>query len=93
MLPSFETLEQRQLLAADLLPRIEGPNLAFTGDQVSYVLAVTNQGDQAGTKKVEVGVFPPLVDPQWATKDGTEGGEPTVLKAAFRPNPFNANPR
>lgn len=76
----LEALEQRALLAADLLPRIDGTDLAFKGDEVSCVLTVTNQGDETGTKKVEAGAFPPLIEARWAFDGGTSSTIPPAVE-------------
>ena len=69
-LPSFERLERRDLLAADLRPHVgDGPTTASIGEEIRYVVTVTNQGDRTGTGTI-LRTQERLDDASWAF-DGT----------------------
>lgn len=49
----FELLEGRELLAAKVMPMIlDGPTVAFQGEQVTYVVEVKNRGDRPGSAQI-----------------------------------------
>lgn len=73
----FERLEERQLLAGNLRPRvIDGPVLAFPGDQVTYAIEVTNLGERV--RAGELRAFHSLEDAQWLSEGTTSSTPPST---------------